>query len=278
MFMYKKISFYSRPYPRIDSYRKMIDLAAEYGMTGLEGYCQYEFETPDLAVAREMREYAESKGIKFCCFSIFLNLVGDDAEAQMARLKKYAEFAAELGSPYLHHTIINEIYKPENVLSRKEELFEKGIVAAREIFDYAEKLGVRCIVEDQGFIYNGVEGFGSFLREVDRNIGIVADFGNIRQVEEQITDLIRAFPERICHVHVKDVYLLPEQKGGGLPTSKGNFMYGAFLGEGSVPYKEAFKLLKESGYEGYYSLEFGVRDDNSPKLDEFMQLVAKEIN
>ncbi len=41
--MYKKISFYSRPFPRIDSYRKMIDLAAEYGMTGLEGYYSLEF-------------------------------------------------------------------------------------------------------------------------------------------------------------------------------------------------------------------------------------------
>ena len=41
--MYKKISFYSRPYPRIDSYRKMIDLAAEYRMTGLEGYYSLEF-------------------------------------------------------------------------------------------------------------------------------------------------------------------------------------------------------------------------------------------
>lgn len=275
--MYKKISFYSRPYPGIDSYRKMIDLAAEYGMTGLEGYCQYEFETPDIEVAREIRAYAESKGIKFCCFSIFLNLVGDDAEEQMIRLKKYADFAAALGSPYLHHTVINEIYNPDSVLSRKEELFQKGIAAAREIFDYAERLGVRCIIEDQGFIYNGVEGFGRFLREVDRNIGIVADFGNICQVEEQITELIRAFPDKICHVHVKDVYILPEQKGGGLPTSKGNFMYDAFLGEGSVPYKEAFRLLREIGYEGYYSLEFGIREDDSPKLDEFMKIVANEI-
>ena len=276
--MYKKISFYSRPYPRITNYKEMIDLAAELGMEAVEGYCQFELETPDLDAARELRAYGEAKGVKFCCFSIFLNLVGEDAEAEMERLKKYAEVAAELGSPYLHHTVINEIYNPENVLPYKEELYCKGIAAAREIFDYAEKLGVRCIIEDQGYIYNGVKGFTSFLRDIDRDIGIVADFGNIRQVEEQITDLIKAAPDKICHVHVKDVYLLPEQKGGGLPTINGNFMYGAFLGEGDVPYEEAFRLLKEVGYKGYYSLEFGVRDDNSPKLLEFMNIVSKQIS
>lgn len=255
----------------------MIDLAAEYKMEAVEGYCQYELETPDLDAARELREYGESRGIRFCCFSIFLNLVGEDAAFQMERLKKYAEVAAALGSPYLHHTVINEIYNPENVLPRKEELWQKGIIAAREIFDYAEKLGVRCIIEDQGYIFNGVDGFTKFLKDVERNVGIVADFGNICQVEEQITGLIKAAPDRICHVHVKDVYLLPEQKGGGLPTSKGNFMYGAFLGEGSVPYEEAFRLLKEYGYKGYYALEYGVREDTSPLLDKFIDIVAKNI-
>ena len=275
--MYEKISFYSSPFPRIKNYHDMIDLAAEYGMTGIEGYCQFELGTPDVEAARELRDYAESKNIKFCCFSIFLNLVGDDAEVQMERLKKYAEVAAALGSPYLHHTVINEIYQPERVLPYKEELFRKGIEVAREIYDYAEKLGVRCIIEDQGYIYNGVEGFTRFLRESERDIGIVADFGNICQVEEQITDLIKAVPDKICHVHVKDVKILSQQKGGGLPTSKGNFMYGTFLGEGDVPYKEAFKLLKENGYDGYYSLEYGVRDDASPLLEKYMNIVAEEI-
>lgn len=275
--MFSRISFYSRPFPRVTSYKEMIDLAAEYGMTGLEGYCQYEFETPDLEIAKEMRAYAESKGIKFCCFSIFLNLVGEDAKEQMERLKKYADFAAALGSPYLHHTVINEIYNPENVLSRREELFYKGIEAAREIYDYAEKLGVRCIVEDQGFIYNGVEGFGRFLKEVKRDIGIVADFGNIRQVEEKVADLIRAFPEKIAHVHVKDVYVLPEQKGGGLPTINGNFMYGTFFREGDVGFDDAMQTLRNIGYKGYYSLEFGAREDDSPLLFEAMKIVAERI-
>ncbi|MBO7218062.1 MAG: sugar phosphate isomerase/epimerase [Clostridia bacterium] len=275
--MFSRISFYSRPFPKVTNYKEMIDLAAEYGMTGLEGYCQYEFEKPDIEIAKEMRAYAEERGIKFCCFSIFLNLVGDDSEAQMERLKKYAEFAAALGSPYLHHTVINEIYNPENVLPRREELFYKGIAAAREIFDYAEKLGVRCIVEDQGFIYNGVEGFGRFLHEVERDIGIVADFGNIRQVEEKVADLIYKYPEKIAHVHVKDVYVLPEQKGGGLPTINGNFMYGTFFGEGDAGFDDAMKALHDIGYKGYYSLEFGVRDDASPLLDKAMRMVAERI-
>ena len=91
--MNKRISFYSRPFPRVNSYYDMIDLAAEYGMESVEGYCQFELETPDVEAARELRAYGESKGVKFCCFSIFLNLVGDDASPL---LDKFINMVAEL--------------------------------------------------------------------------------------------------------------------------------------------------------------------------------------
>ncbi len=94
---------------------------------------------------------------------------------------------------------------------------------------------------------------------------------------QKISLYSRPFP-RVTNYKLNDVYLLPEQKGGGLPTINSNFMYGAFIGEGDVPYKEAFRLLKESGYKGYYSLKFGVRDDASPLLDKFLNIVSEQIS
>ena len=78
--MKSKIAFYTPPLPGMQSYRETIDAAAEYGLTAVEGLNAFEFATPDLDVAREMRAYADSKNIKFSCFSVFCNLVGEDAD------------------------------------------------------------------------------------------------------------------------------------------------------------------------------------------------------
>lgn len=275
--MLKKVCFYATPFPKVKSYKEMIDLACEYGMTAVEGFCRFEFEEPDIAKAYEIREYADSKNIKFSCFSVFCNLVGEDSTEQIRRLKKFVDVCAVLGSPYIHHTIACELEEPDKVLPFSEEFFKKGVSAVREIYDYAEKLGIRAIYEEQGYLFNGIERFGRFLREVDRNIGVVADFGNIHHVDEEITDFIKLAGDKICHVHIKDVMVAPEQHGGGFKTSKGNYMHEAFLGEGCVKFHEGMKLLKDLGYKGYYALEYGAPEDDRSYIDRAVKIMAEAI-
>lgn len=275
--MFEKICFYTTPFPRVNSYKAMIDLAVEYNMTAVEGFCQFEFAEPDLEMAKEIRAYADERNIKFSCFSLFCNLVGEDSREQIERLKKYAEVCAILGSPYIHHTIANELDDPEKIIPFKELFWERGIAAVREVYDYAEALGVRAIYEDQGYLFNGVEGFGKFLREVNRDVGVVADFGNIYHVEEEITDFISLAQDRICHVHIKDVSIADKRGRGGLGTLKGNFMHEEFLGEGCVKFKEGMKQLRDLGYNGYYSLEYGVGEDDSPCIDNALKMIAEAI-
>ena len=62
------LSFYTPPMPAMRSYRETIDIAVEHGVTAVEGLNSFEFETPDPAVARELRAYADSRGVKFSCF------------------------------------------------------------------------------------------------------------------------------------------------------------------------------------------------------------------
>ncbi|MBO7217113.1 MAG: sugar phosphate isomerase/epimerase, partial [Clostridia bacterium] len=112
---------------------------------------------------------------------------------------------------------------------------------------------------------------------VDRNVGVVADFGNIYHVEEEIDDFIRFAKDRICHVHIKDILLSDKQLGGGLHTVKRNFMHERPLGDGCVKFNEGMKLLKEYGYNGYYSLEYGAPDDDSPFIDKALKMIAEAI-
>lgn len=257
----EKTSFclYMPPVSTIRTYREMVDYAVAHGISYLETLNILDLSTPDLQVARDLKAYADEKGISFPCVSVGLSLVDDDREEAIETVKRYADMAKILGSPYLHHTIALNFSEPEKIAANFVLFYERGLAAAREIFDYAATLGIRTVYEDQGFLFNGCETFARFLREVDRNVGVVADFGNIQFVDEQVEDFIPRFADRIVHVHTKDYIVTPggsREKHADEYTSKGgNYLLGCRIGEGSVHTEAAFRALQAIGYHGFVSLE-----------------------
>lgn len=267
-----KLCFYTPPFPRIKSYYEMIDTAAEYGLDAVEGFCCFELANPDEDAAKRIKEYADSKNIIFPCFSVFTKFAAGAENVEM--LKKYADVAKILGSPYLHHTIVGEFADSKKVLPCKEELFRNGIQAVREVYDYGESIGVRTVYEEQGYIFNGIKGFGEFINFVERDIGVVADFGNIYESEDDLLDFLKAYADRVVHAHIKDVYLSDVNTDSrGLESLSGKYMYDAPIGKGIVDFKEAINILKKAGYNGYYGLEFSVNDDNSPVMADSIKLI-----
>ena len=266
--MSKKLAFYSAPKKGMSSYYEMVDLSAQYGHETVEGYAMFEFATPDVEAAKKLKAYADQKGVKFNCFSIFIDLSVGDADAQIELLKRYADVTAALGCPYLHHTIIGECEDFDRVLAHKEEYFQLGIRAVRAVYDYAETVGVKAIYEPQGYIFNGVEGIGRLLKEVDRDIGIVCDVGNMYEYGETAMPFVKAFADKVCHVHIKDVILTPENElGYGYPIQSGGYMTEVLFGQGVVPIAEAIAYLKDFGYEGPYSIEYNPREEGMGETD-----------
>ncbi len=277
--MKNKLCFYSRPLPGIKSYREMLDISAEYGFDKIEGFCMLDFAEPDIEAAKELRKYADSLGIGFSCFSVYINLVGDDRDEQLARILKYADVAKELGSPYLHHTIAADFCNPDKTTANRELYFERGIEAVRKVYDYCESIGIRAIYEEQGYIFNGVNSFGEFLDKVGRDIGVVCDFANICQSGDKIEDFIKRFGKRCVHAHIKDVSLNNIQGETGLPLLGGGFMHEAEIGKGDINIDGALKLLSECGYDGYFGIEYG-SPDGKERIDNavsFLDAILKNL-
>ena len=259
MVKYQKFCLYIPPLSSISSYLEMVDYAADHGIAYLETLNILELSTPDLDFARKLRCYADSKGISFPCVSVGLDLVGDDSREAIETVKRYADIAKILGSPYLHHTIALNFSDPQLAAQNFQLFYDRGISAAREVFDYAASLGIRTIYEDQGLIFNGKETFGRFLKDVERDVGVVADFGNIQFVDEDVEGFISAFADRIVHVHAKDYLVTDSSTREILPgeyTSRGGrYLGGCLIGRGSVHTEAAFQALQAIGYSGLVSLE-----------------------
>ena len=273
--MNSRISFYSLPYAGIRSFYELIDASVAHGLTRLEAFGFMELGQPDVEAARAIRRYADEKGVRFCCLSLFADLTGEQGGETCEKLKAYAQVAAILGSPYLHHTVIPECWEPEKVLGRKEALWQEVLPRVRAVFDFAQSLGVLAVYEDQGFILNGVTGFREFLERVERPVGIVADFGNILQSGETIGPFIRAFADRIVHVHLKD-YRLPLWQGENRVTRTldGHYTVDVPLGAGCIDFAGNIRLLEQSGYRGCYALEFTEPADGSMPTAKAVETVA----
>ena len=266
----------------IRTYKEMVDYAADHGIKKLETLNILDLSSPDLEVAKELKAYADSKGITFPCVSVGISLVDDDRAEKIQEVKRYADVAKILGSPYLHHTIALNFSEPQFIADNFDLFYQRGLEAVREIFDYAATLGIRTVYEDQGFLFNGRETFSRFLSEVDRNVGVVADFGNIQFVDEDVEDFIPAFSDRIVHVHVKDYLVTPG--GGRNPepdeyTSRGgNYLKGCLVGSGSVNTGAAFAALRAIGYRGALALEGDpIGPDEEASFRKNLQTVTRYI-
>lgn len=254
-----RFCLYMPPLTSIRTYKEMVDFAVAHGITKLETLNILDLSTPDLQVAKDLKAYADAKGITFPCVSVGISLVDDDRKEAIETLKKYADIAKLLGSPYLHHTIALNFSDPVYIAKNFVLFYERGIAAVREVFDYAASIGIRTIFEDQGFLFNGRKTFSRFLEEVDRNVGVVADFGNIQFVDEQVEDFIPMFADRIVHVHAKDYVVTPgtsrSVEAGEYTSKGGNYLKGCLIGEGSVNTDAAFRALQAMGYHGCVALE-----------------------
>ena len=253
--MNNKFCLYAPPLSTLTTYHQMVDYAVAHGIHQLETLNIMDLSTPDEAVAKELAAYAKEKGVTFPCVSVGIDLVEQDNRSAIEALKGYARIAKILGSPYLHHTIALNFSQPEKIAENFETYYQRGLEAVREVYDYAATIGIRTIYEDQGFLFNGRQNFARFLSEVGRDVGVVADFGNIQFVDEQAEDFIPAFRDRIVHVHVKDYLIADAPKEGDYRSRGGRVLRTSLVGEGSVHMDAAFRTLQEMGYTGSVALE-----------------------
>ena len=250
-----RICYYSTMYEGRSVMREITDFSAKMGVGGVEfmNFCD-ELETPDMTAARELGARAKSLGLKLPCFSAYARIAEDDREEQCKIMFRYAEICSELEIPYFHHTIYPHL-DPLQIAGKEEEIFLRGVESVRRINEYAARLGVKTVIEDQGFIFNGVKNFTRLVRECDGKIGTVLDLGNIWFVDEAPEDFARELIDSIVHVHIKDYTYIENPTENDYTSISGKRFHGCEIGEGIVNLERVAKVLKDANYNGFYSLE-----------------------
>lgn len=268
----EKICLYTPVVCGDNSMKTTIREAARLGVGGVElmNFCD-ELRTPDMEAARQLADMARGYGLAIPCFSVAVDILSDP-DVAVAKVKAFADICSALEIPLLHHTVASDFRCYDIDDAERERRFGFCAEFALSLADYATSRGVRTVIEDQGFVFNGVKNCDRLCTLSGEKIGIVADTGNIMFFDQKPSDFIRAMGDRVAHAHLKDYRLSKTPSDKCYTTRLSNFLTDVMIGEGNADFSDVMQAFAEIGYDGMYSLEYS-RSVNCDveKIIEYLQ-------
>ncbi|RIX60579.1 sugar phosphate isomerase/epimerase [Paenibacillus nanensis] len=219
----------------------------------------------DPSLIASIRNAAKAGGIELSNYAIganFAGLEGDAYKQEVERVKREVDACAALGITRMRHDVASsKDLSIGNFLSELPRLAE----ACREIADYAKTFGITTSVENHGYFIQHSDRVQALVNAVDRdNFRTTLDVGNFLCVDENPASAVANNVKLASMVHVKDFYTRPSYRNPGegwFKSSSGNYLRGAIVGQGDINMPHVLRIIKESGYDGYISIEFEGMED-----------------
>lgn len=142
----------------------------------------------------------------------------------------------------------------------------------RAVSDYAEKKGIKTMVENHGYFCQEALRVEKLVNAVGSpNFGLLLDMGNFLCADDSPELAFGRLASFAKHVHAKDFHIKSGSEpspGRGFFTSRaGNYLRGSIIGHGNVPVYQCLRILAASGYDGYVSIEFEGIEENKYAIE-----------
>ncbi|MCY9656879.1 sugar phosphate isomerase/epimerase [Paenibacillus chondroitinus] len=211
-------------------------------------------------LADRIREKAASRGIEISNYAIGANFLTDSEEAyqqEIERVKGEVDLAARLGVKKMRHDVAQSA---DRSIANFNKQLDRMAEACRQIADYALTYGITTSVENHGYFVQHSDRVQALIQAVDRpNFRTTLDVGNFMCADENSVAAVKNNISYASMVHIKDFYLRPSHQNPGqgwFQTLQGNYLRGAIVGHGDIDMRAVLRVIKDSGYDGYISLEF----------------------
>ena len=205
-------------------------------------------------------------GMELSSYTIGANFVQPDAAAvakEIERIKGEVEIAARLGVTRMRHDCG---WRPQPECSYAN--FEKDIGifadACGQIADKAKTYGIVTSIENHGFYVQGSERVQRVILAVNRdNFRTTMDVGNFLCVDEDPECAVMNNIGFASMIHFKDFHIRRHviDPAGFITTLHGRYLRGAVTGDGDVDLPAVCRIIKNSGYDGFLSIEYEGREE-----------------
>ena len=256
------------------SWDDLLRRGPEYGYDGVEIrllrretdlLCLPEFQPSQLGLRR--RELNEA-GFEVCGLASSVRFDYPDANQRREQLaigRAYVDLAAELRAGFVR--VFGDVLgnEPE---TRGPEAVMRGIAEGlQDLGEYAAQHSVRIVIETHGD-YSDTRVVSETLAQVDsQSVGVLWDTHHPWKFQgEELATSWERLCDRVLHTHWKDSVsrIQPQDSSAGTAAAEQAhaLMSGhrhadyVLFGGGEFPAVECMQLLKQSGYQGWYSLEW----------------------
>lgn len=231
-----------------------------YGFTLVDNY----------ELADAVRDKAKALGIELSNYSMPANFIHETEEAfaaEVARIKKHVDLLHRMGIRHMRHDVSTfTVPVEQTTIAYFEQHLDAMVEGSRQIADYAAQFGITTTIENHGWLVQASDRVQRVLQAVNRpNFKTTLDIGNFMCVDEESLVGVKKNLPYASLVHFKDFYFRPyyQDPGAGkwFKTVNGNYLRGAIVGQGDINIREVVKLVKQSGYDGYITVEFEGMED-----------------
>ncbi|MEG1742737.1 MAG: sugar phosphate isomerase/epimerase family protein [Clostridia bacterium] len=266
------------------TYFDAVDKTKELGCDGAEicvigdiaGGNFEEYVTKLIAHAREI-------GLEVPIFTTDANFLCADVNSEIARVKRNVDIAAKNNISLMRHDVAWDFYQGYEGIKTFEAALPRIAAAIREVAEYAQSKGVVTCSENHGrFVQDSDRMLALFTAVNHPNYRWLCDIGNFGCVDEDCAIAVSKLLPFLSHVHAKDAFwrsgMLPNPGKGWSKTRAGNFRRATIFGHGDVPAQQIFSIIRDSGYDGYVSLEFEGIEDVLTAIEISIENLKKALN
>ncbi len=237
----------------------------------------------ELEYAALLKEESEKVGLAIANYTIgadFLNCENLDDEIE--RVKRKVDVAKALGAKGMRHDITGGYRDERKAYSSFDSVLPILAQSCKKITEYAKPLGIATMVENHGQFAQDSDRVEKLMGAVnDPNFGWLVDIGNFLCADDSPIVAVGKAANYAKHVHLKDFHIKSgsEFNPGNyfFTTRGGNYLRGAILAQGNVACYQCVKIIKNSGYDGYLSIEFEGIEDNISALETGLSNLKKII-
>jgi sugar phosphate isomerase/epimerase len=221
-----------------------------------------------------IRNKAVELGLDISNYAIGANFITKDEsdyEKEIQRVIQHVDIVRRLGAKSIRHDVASRPLPETNILQFESDL-PQLVEACQRIADYAAQYDITTNVENHGYYIQASDRVQRLVGAVNRpNFKTILDVGNFMCVDEDPAVAVKKNLPYASMVHLKDFYLRSASRNPGsgwFPTSGGNYLRGAIVGHGDMDMRSILRTIKQSGYQGYISIEFeGMEEcENGSKL------------
>ena len=241
----------------------LVELAKQMGFDAIEftDLCPPEGITEE-EYAKQIKAESERVGLPVSSYTVGADFINaQDIEDEIARICRKVDTASILGVKVMRHDATSGFKGNEAKYKGFDQALPLLIMGCKAVTDYAKRYGIETCVENHGFFSQESLRVEKLVNGVaDENFGLLIDIGNFACADDPSPVAVGRLASYAKYVHAKDFHIKSGNAinpGRGFFRSRGgNYLRGAIIGHGDIPVMQCLSILKNSGYDGYVSIEF----------------------